>query len=183
MFKSILFSVALAVSAGGAHAATYASSALRTNTTDFGSGILTGAPDGGGTFLGSSFDPPAILGSIVFGFDVELFDGAGADFQLFEVASSANEIFDISLSNDGSLFTSLGIFNATQSLIDVGGAFAGGFSFIRLTNASTLVSADFDAVEALNFRDAAVVPLPASVPLLLASLGMLGLVGRRKRSI
>ena len=164
MKNMLMTTAAMLFAAGSVSAATFATSATSENTTSFGTGVLTGAPDGGGEFLGSTFDPPATLGAITFGFDVALFDGAGADFRLFEVASSTEELFDISLSLDGLSFTSLGIFDATQSDIDVDGGFAGEFSFIRLTNATTTVSADFDAVEALNFRDPTpVVPLPAGL--------------------
>lgn len=171
--------VLLGLSTGATQAAVYADSATSQDVTFFGSGILTGAPDGGGAFIGTTFDPPAVLGSITWGFSSLLYDGAGADIRLYEIASSENETFDVALSLDGVGFTSIGIFNALQTVIDVNGLFAGYFAFIRVSNTSRLVSADFDTAEGLNV---APVPLPAALPLLAAGLGAMGVMGwRRKR--
>src|SRR5262245_25753695 len=59
-------------------------------TTSFGSGLVTGAPDGGGLFLGDTFDPPAHPGFIVVSFATPLVDGPGADLRVYDVANSAN---------------------------------------------------------------------------------------------
>ena len=173
------FAAAIMILAGPATAATYATTATTTDVTSFGSGVLTGAPDSGGAFLSDTFDPPRAAGSIVFGFDVDLFDGPGDDFRLIDVGQTAAELYDVAISSDGLGFTSLGIFDTTAEFFDVAGAFAGIFSFIRVTNAGSVNSPDLDAAEALNI--AAPIPVPAALPLLLTALGGLGVAGWRRR--
>ena len=180
MLQAILMA-ALALAGGAAGAAPYADTALTTDVTFFGSGILTGAPDGGGAFLSDTLDPPTAVGSITFGFSQPLYDGPGADFRFYEIASVRREVFDVALSADGDIFFSLGRFNALSSDIDVDGAYASPFSFVRFTNASQRVSADLDALEGLNFVSPQAVPLPAGMVLLMSSLGALGVASRRSR--
>lgn len=170
--------VAMAGFAGSAQAVPFATSAVTQDVTSFGSGVLTGAPDGGGAFLSDTFDPPTAAGSIVFGFDVDMFDGVGADFRLFDVGQDSEELYDVAVSGDGVSFTSLGVFDTTVGDIDVNGLFAGLFSFIRVTNAGLTNSPDLDAAEALNV---AAIPTPAALPLMAAVVGVFGLTALRRR--
>lgn len=149
----------------------------QTNTTSFGSGLVTGAPDGGGRWLGSTSDPPALLGSFIVSFATALGNGAGADLEIRDVASSANETFNVEVSSDGTAFTLLGEFSAVSNLVDFG-AFLGPVSFVRLTNTSTLVSADIDALWG-NYEFTGSVPEPTTLGLL--GLGLAGLGFARKR--
>ena len=146
--------------------------------TSFGSGLVTGAPDGGGLFLGDTFDPPAHPGFIVVHFATPLFDGPGADIVVYDVANSANETASISVSADGVSFTSVGSLNAVANTLDIAGLYSGGFSYVKIANSSTVVSIDVDAVQGLN-----TVPEPATTQLLTGGLsGLLLLIGGRKLS-
>jgi hypothetical protein len=171
------------IAAGAAHAQNFASSlASQSNTTAFGSGLVTGAPDGGGLYLGSDSDPPTFPGQFTVGFSTAIGDGAGADLRLYEIASSANETFDLFVSSDNIGFTLIGGFNATNAFIDFGGLFAGPVFFVRLVNTSTAVSADFDALEGLNgFRGG--IPEPASWAMLIAGFGLVGAAQRRRKAV
>lgn len=177
--RLVTIATAALLAAPAANAAVFADSATTEDVTFFGSGTLTGGPDRGGAFLSDSFDPPDALGSITFGFSGGLVDGPGADIEFYEVTSSASETFDVSLSADGSSFTSLGEFSATNNVVDIAGAFAGRFDFVRVTNTSTSVSADLDAAE--GFHEAAAIPVPAALPLTLTALAGLAVIGRRRR--
>jgi hypothetical protein len=176
--------IAATLAAGAAQAANFADSlASQINTTAFGSGLVTGAPDGGGLWLGSTSDPPQALGQFTVGFSTALGDGAGADLRLYELASSANETFDLFVSSDNVSFTLIGGFNATDAFIDFAGLFAGPVSFVRLVNTSTLVSADFDALEGLNTFSGGVVPEPGSWAMMIAGFGLVGAVARRRKAL
>lgn len=164
-----------------AQAAIFADSLVnQVNTTAFGSGLVTGAPDGGGLFIGSTFDPPQALGEFTVGFSTALGDGAGADLRLYEISSSSDETFDLFVSSDNISFTLIGGFNATNSLIDFGGLFAGPISYVKLVNTSTTVSADFDALEGL-YAYTGGVPEPGSWAMMLAGFGLVG-AGMRRRA-
>lgn len=145
------------------------------NVTSFGSGKVTGAPDGGGIFLGSTFDPPAQLGTFTVSFATPLGNGAGADLVVVELVSFASETFSVEVSSDNLSYTLLGEFSATNNQIDFG-SFGGPVSYVRLTNTSTTVSADIDALYG-NF--AASVPEPGILALL--GFGLAGLAATRRR--
>lgn len=181
MIKKALSVAVLSFAAFGANQALaapiYATSLVTSsNVTAFGSGIVTGAPDGSGLFLGSTFDPPAQLGSFTVKFDTALGNGAGVDLVIFEIASSANETFNVEVSSDDITFTLLGEFSATNNQIDFG-AFVDPVAYVRLTNTSTLVSADIDALQG-NY--AASVPEPISLSLV--GIGIAGLAFSRRKS-
>lgn len=167
-----------------AHAAFFATTLVsQTNTTAFGSGLVTGAPDGGGRFLGSDFDPPTFPGEFTVSFATALGDGAGADLRLYELASSANETFDLFVSSDNISFTLIGGFNATNALIDFNGLFGGPITYVKLVNSSQQVSADFDALEGLYAFRGGAIPEPASWAMLIAGFGLVGAARRWQRTI
>ncbi len=177
--KHILAALAAGIAfAGSANAAIFASGATTENVTSFGSGVLTGAPDGGGAFLSNTFDPPTLLGSITWEFADALIDGAGDDLRLYEVAAFPNETFTVGLSADGMSFTTLGEFDSSNLLIDIAGLFMGPFLFVRVTNTSAVNSPDFDAIE--GFHLASEIPVPAALPLMIAGLGAVGALTRRR---
>ncbi|WP_017669059.1 PEPxxWA-CTERM sorting domain-containing protein [Sandarakinorhabdus sp. AAP62] len=181
--KRIMTSAALlaALAAGPAQASFFADSLVSAvNTTSFGSGLVTGAPDGGGLFIGSDSDPPTFPGQFTVGFSTALGDGAGADLRLYELASSANETFDLFVSSDNINFTLIGGFNATNAFIDFNGQFAGPVSFVKIVNSSTVVSADFDAIEGLYAFNGGAVPEPGSWAMMLAGFGLVGAALRRR---
>lgn len=181
--KSAAIGAALLASTTTAHAAFFATTLVSANsTTSFGSGLVTGAPDGGGRFLGSSFDPPALLGDITVQFATALTNGAGTDLKVYDVASSASETFEVFVSSDNITYTSLGGFSATLNLIDFG-AFAGPVSYVRLANTSRTVSVDIDALE--GFYAAPIggaVPEASTWAMLIAGFGIVGASMRRRRA-
>jgi PEP-CTERM motif len=162
-----------------AHAVVYADALVSQQfTTSFGSGLVTGAPDGGGRFLGDTFDPPANPGNIVVKFTSGLTTGVGADLFVVDVASSANETANVFVSPDNVNFTFVGGLNAVANTLDFGGLYSGVFYYVRLVNSSTLASIDIDAV-AGNF--AAPVPEPSTYALFGA--GALLMAGWKRRSL
>lgn len=178
--KAITLAAAIAAaSSAPAMAAIYADSATTEDVIFFGSDTLTGAPDGGGAFLSNTFDPPTALGSIIWGFSGGLTTGVGTDLQLYDVANSAIELYQLAVSNDGLGFTVIGVFDTLMTSFDLDSyGFSGDFSFVRVVNAGEVNSPDFDA--AAGFYAPAPVPLPASLPLLLAGLGGIAVLRRRK---
>ncbi len=151
------------------------------DVTSFGNGLVTGAPDGGGLFLSNTFDPPDRLGQFTVDFLTPLGDGPGADLRLHEVIGSCSELFEVRVSSDNIGFTLIGGFNATQGPIDFGGVFGGPVSCVRLVNAGTVNSPDFDALEGLHaYRG--VIPEPASWVMLIAGSGLAGASFRRRRA-
>src|SRR6266542_4201725 len=116
------------------------------NVTPFGSGIVTGPPDIGGLWLGSTFDPPALLGSLTVGFATPLADGPGIDLTVVDVGSAPWETFTVEVSSDNVAFTLLGEFSATNNAVDFSGLFAGPVRYVRLTNTSDEYSADIDTL-------------------------------------
>lgn len=180
--KSLVLSTAfLALALMPARAAIYADSATSIDTTVFGSGILTGAPDEGGEWLGSTedFDDDLMPGSITFEFFNPIMDGVGDDLRVYDVGVHRRlETFNVEVSADGLAFVLIGEFNAFDSVIDIAGIFSDPFRFVRLTSTSSTRSADIDALEAYHL---APVPLPAALPLFAAALGGAGFVGWRRR--
>lgn len=177
--KYLAVALAVAVSTP-AHAAVFADTLVSSsNVTAFGSGLVTGSPDSGGLWLGSTFDPPADLGSLTVGFSSALIDGAGVDLKIYELASSSSETFNVFVSSDNVGFTLLGEFSATNNLIDFAGLFAGPVSYVRLTNTSNVASADIDAIE--GYFLAGAVPEPSTWAMMLLGFGALAGALRYRR--
>lgn len=180
MRKLMACLVALVATAAANAAPIYATTLVtQSNTTAFGSGLVTGAPDGGGRWLGSTSDPPALLGSLTVSFATALGNGPGADLVVVDVASSANETASVEVSSDGVTYTLIGSINAVANAIDFG-AFTGPVSFVRLTNTSTQVSIDIDAVFGNYEFQAAPVPEPVSLLVFGGLVAVGGLVARKR---
>jgi hypothetical protein len=143
--------------------------------TSFGSGDVTGPPDGGGLFLGDTFDPPTHPGFITVKFATPLGTGAGVDFQVFDVVSSPEETFSLFASSDGVAFTFVGGGNAVASGVDIDSLFLGPINFLKVANSSTSVSIDVDAVA--GFHEFTTVPEVMSTlfPFALGAISLLGL--------
>lgn len=182
MRKITALMAALALAVPVAANADFASSLVTSsNTTSFGSGLVIGSPDGGGLWLGSTSDPPAMLGTLTVSFANALGNGAGADLRIYDVASSANETFNVFLSSDNVTYTLIGEYSATNNLIDWDTLFAGPVSFVRLTNTSQVASADIDAIEGF-FRFSSAVPEPSTWAMLILGFGMVGGAMRTRQS-
>ncbi len=184
MRPNVTFGVALALTLGlhaaGAQAAApvYADSFVSAvNSTSFGSGVVVGAPDKGGMFLGDSFDPPTQLGTLIVKFSNGLVDGAGNDLFVVDVFNTASEVVNLSVSADNINYTFVGQVNSVANQLDIAGAYTGTFYFVKIANASTSFSMDVDAVGGYN---AAPVPEPGTVALLATGLAVMGLVQRRR---
>lgn len=164
----------------------YADSATTQDVSFFGSGILTGAPDGGGAFLSNTVDPPTLLGSIIAGFSGGLADGAGIDLIIYDCCETGNprstELADVFVSTDGVAFSFLGAYGNVVNSFDFNGVFSGVVNYVKIVNTATVNSPDIDAFEG---KYAAETPAPAPAPATLALLG-LGLAGlgwsRRKKA-
>jgi hypothetical protein len=141
--------------------------------SSFGSGLVTGAPDGGGLWLGDTVDPPNNPGYITVEFLTALGDGAGDDLVVIDVASSPDETANVFVSSDNISFTLIGGIDAVNNSIDFAG-YLGPVSYVKLVNTSSLKSIDIDAIYG-NYA----VPVPAAVWLF--GSGLLGLVGMARR--
>lgn len=148
------------------------------NVTYYGSGSLTGAPDGSGAFLSSTFDPPSTLGHIVVRFSPGIVDGAGVDLQIHDCcagsAPTLDEKADVFVSNDGAAFTLLGAYGIGSSTFDFNGVFASTVHYVKIVNTATMDSPDIDA-----FEGRYVVPEPATCTLALFAAA--SLVRRSRR--
>lgn len=172
--------LALGLHAAGAQAAApiYADSFVSAvNSTSFGSGVVVGAPDKGGMFLGDSFDPPTQLGTLIVKFSNGLVDGTGNDLFVVDVFNTASEVVNLSVSADNINYTFVGQVNSVVNQLDIAGAYTGTFYYVKIANASTSFSMDVDAVGGYN---AAPVPEPGTVALLATGLAVMGLVQRRR---
>jgi len=147
------------------------------DTTAFNSGIVVGAPDGGGQFLGDKFDPPTLQGSLVVKFSNGLIDGAGDDLFVVDVFNTATEVVNLFVSADNISYTFVGQINSVANQLDIAGAFTGAFYYVKVANASTSFSMDVDAVGGYN---PAPVPEPGTVALLATGLAVMGLVRHRR---
>lgn len=145
--------------------------------TSFGSGTVTGAPDNGGKYLGDSQDPPQHQGTLIVKFSAGLIDGVGDDLFVVDVANDMRERANIFVSANNIDYTFVGQINAIDNQLDIAGAFAGTFYYVKLVNASTSVSIDVDTVGGYH---AAPVPEPGTIGLLGAGLAVLGLAQRRR---
>lgn len=152
-------------------------------TTSFGSGLVTGAPDGGGRFLGDSFDPPNNPGNFVVRFTSGLTTGAGEDLFVVDVGSSANELADVFVSPDNVTFTFVGTLNAVANGLDFGALYVGDFYYVRLSNASTSVSIDIDAVAGNFDAQPRVLPEPTTLSLVAATGLLMGALRRRRAAV
>lgn len=142
------------------------------DVTFFGSGDLTGAPDGGGAYLSLGPDGAgAPLGYLTLGWTGGLTTGAGIDLQIFDVSSSFSETADVSVSVDGVSFTYVGSIDAVNNQLDIDPFFSGGFNFVRIDNPDPDSIIDIDAVAGFY------VPSPSGVAL----LGLAGVAGLRRR--
>jgi hypothetical protein len=153
-------------------------------TTPFGSGLVTGAPDGGGIFLGV---PPSLTptSSITVGFNSPIGNGPGADLRIIDIESFSadpTETADVFVSTDGTTFFFVGSItggNAAGS-IDLQGVFNDPVNFVRITTTSTIDALDIDAIQA-NYAFNAI-PEPATLAVFGAlALGAFG-VRRRLRA-
>jgi len=151
------------------------------NVTPFGSGIVTGPPDIGGLWLGSTFDPPALLGSLTVGFATPLADGPGIDLTVVDVGSAPWETFTVEVSSDNVAFTLLGEFSATNNAVDFSGLFAGPVRYVRLTNTSDEYSADIDTLFG-NYAAPNPVPEPGTLALVACALAALCIARSRASS-
>ena len=184
-FVALVFSlIALVGSAAVASAAPiFADSAVLTNTTSFGSGLVIGAPDNGGAFLSNTFDPPDLMGEITAGFSGGLVDGAGDDIVIHDCCAGssplANEFANVFVSTDGVVFTFLGAYGGAAQVnsFDLNGIFAGVVHFVRIVNNGDVNSPDIDAFQG-NFA----VPEPVSLALLGVGLAAVSLRRRMRKS-
>lgn len=147
--------------------------------TPFGSGDILGSPDGGGLFLGDSFDPPDNQGSITAAFTTSITDGAGFDIEITEIFGTAEETADVFLSQDGLTYLFAGEINGLSTSLDIdfdslGMDFA---NFIRVSSTSATQSLDIDSISGIyEFSNTQSIPENTSpIALTTTLLGFLAL--------
>ncbi len=139
--------------------------------TAFYGGDVTGAPDGGGLWLGSTVDPPELPGTLTVRFDTPLANRPGFDLVIVDVGPSPAETFTVEVSSDNASYTLLGTYSATENLVEFSGLFAGPVRYVRLHNTSDEVSADIDALYGFA-AFATAVPEPSTLVLIVTATAL-----------
>lgn len=188
----------MALGGGSAHAATIIANTVL-DFFDSGAGPLTGPY--GGTFPGSFPDPVPLsfatdgdsttFVSLPTGSYIDLgftsgfiFDGPGNDIFVSE-PGDAMEVAEVYVSSDfGVTFTFLGLADGGTltelDLADIG--YMGIVNAIRIVGLDNLGgSPGFDVAFVQGLEGSSVVPVPAAAPLMLAGLGGLAFLRRRRR--
>lgn len=155
---------------------------------------LAEASDALSTVGDSSFVALGTGGTLTFSLDMAVGDGIGNDITFFD-PFGLHEGLSVSASSDGIAFLSIGSNVGSSSVscsqsapcatsFDLAGSGLASASFFKVVAIPLIVGSfpeayDFDGIEVLN--TAASVPLPAAGWLLIASIGGLAALKRRRR--